>query len=117
MPATQTNDATPSGNAFPINGLPDTEPVVVDDGGTEDAGTDDGGEGTPSPEVRAAEDEASKHGWQDKEAWIDAGKDPDHWRPATEFLDIRTNVLKIARDENRALKAQVAALKARTDAK
>jgi hypothetical protein len=115
MPAIQTNEAAP-GNSFPINPLPDTDAVVPEDESSSGSDDEGGGEG-PSPEVQAAEAEASKYGWEDKDAWVAEGKDPSRWRPASEFLDVRTNVLSIAREENSKLRAQVAALKARTDAK
>jgi hypothetical protein len=116
MPAIQTNDAP--GNDPPFNPLPDGVPPEVETDVPVDIPAEGDDETTqppsPSPEQQAAEAEASKYGWVPKDEWTGA---PERWRPASEFLDVRTNILKITRDENAQLRATVAALKARTDAK
>ena len=63
-----------------------------------------------SPTEVAAQEEARKHGWVPKDEWRGA---PDRWRPATEFLDVRNNISRIASEENATLRAKVAAMEMR----
>ncbi len=66
----------------------------------------------PTAEVVAAREEAARYNWQDREAWVAAGKDPARWRDAPEFLDVRRGVARIAQEENVGLRSKVAALEA-----
>ena len=113
-------------NAFgQINKVPDIDPnLTIPDGETTDsfasggAGESGGeGEGDSRAGEVAAEREASRHGWVTQQEWADQGKDPSRWRPASEFLDVRQGIARISNEENAYLKAKVATLEGRINAK
>src|SRR5215831_12366187 len=93
---------------------------VVDDGGTQstagtfnriptdvDAGesvvtSQDGEQETHvevSPAEQKAESDARTHGWVSRDEWEADGKDPSRWRPASEFMDVRQNILSVVKGE------------------
>ncbi len=53
---------------------------------------------------------AQKDGWTDKDAWVEAGKDPDQWVDAKEFVS-----RKPLYDRNRELKRELKAERERTE--
>ena len=61
----------------------------------------------PSPLEQTALDQ----GWVPKEEWVQAGKDPEDWRPAKEFVD-RGELYKTIHSTRRDLKQTQAALTA-----
>ena len=56
-------------------------------------------------------EKASKSGWTDKEAWVEAGKDPDEWVDAGEFVRRKPLFDRLHKQE-RALKDREAKLEA-----
>lgn len=62
-------------------------------------------------EALAAE-EARQHGWVSQEEWQADGRPVERWKPASEFLDIRRNIQSVLKDENRELRARLAAMEA-----
>ena len=68
-------------------------------------------------EPDAAESEAKRHGWMPKEEWVARGKDPGKWNPASAYMDVRNNVLRITREQLQERDAQIAALQAKLDAR
>ena len=59
------------------------------------------------------ETEARKAGWVPKDRW---NKNPDHWRPAKDFLDVRDKVLPVVQRENKALRERLEIQGARLEA-
>jgi hypothetical protein len=56
-------------------------------------------------------EKASKTGWTDKDAWVEAGKDPDEWVDAAEFVRRKPLFDRLHKQE-RALKEKEARLEA-----
>ena len=51
---------------------------------------EDGGEQQQTeeaPQLTASEQSASSYGWKTKDKWVEAGGDPEDWRPAKAFLE------------------------------
>lgn len=117
QPQVATDDGTTSGGGF--NRIPADE-VVADEQQIDSDVQQDSSEEShtqPSAAEQQAESEASQHGWVSKEAWVADGKDASRWKPASEFLDVRRNVLNIVKTENQQLRAKVAAMEAKQAAK
>ena len=106
---TSSDTQQPVGSPTPFNAV--DAPVTPDIEVTETTElapttTDDGGAAPDAAEAQAKE-EARKHGWVDQDEWRGP---PERWRPASEFLDVRSNVLSLVREENSQLRAKLAAL-------
>lgn len=111
----QSNTGVITGGGF--NQLPDaeasppeTENVEQEASQVEESQVEQETQEEVSPEEASSQEEARKHGWVPKDEWRGA---PDRWRPASEFMDIRNNIQRIASEENSNLRAQVAAMQMR----
>lgn len=111
----QTTTASPA-NQFGVNQLgPEaTETPELDPNLTVDVADTQGNGEVVDTEAQAREqqaaDEASRFGWVPREEWKG---DPARWRSASEFLEVRENIRKVASDENSALRAKIAAMEQR----
>jgi hypothetical protein len=125
-------------NAFaPNNTLDASEPIPGDERVTldeDDVGAphlDEGSEGSddytdPTPEEKARraeaavviEQEARDGGWISETEWMSSHNGSKKgWKPADQYVEFRRGVLPVVQKENRALRAQVAALAAKDRAR
>jgi hypothetical protein len=107
---------------FPINQVvddpPPDEPVVSDDVGAPEPDNDAGsGEAERNAQEESAAAEMRQHGWVDRDEWTAQGKDPARWRPASEFKEYRTQLASVVRQENSQLRAKLAAMEQREQAR
>lgn len=92
-----------------FNAVPDVDPDQTPESSPQVV------EPTPVPVADAealASEEARQHGWVSREEWEADGRPVERWKPASEFLDIRRNIQSVLKDENRELRARLAAMEA-----
>jgi hypothetical protein len=104
----QTTTASPTdGGPPPFNAVPEVDVDASTEVGTTESHAAD------EVATRAQESEARRGGWINQDEWIAEGRDPDRWRPADKFLEIR-HTSDLRREEKlSAALAKVAALEAR----
>jgi hypothetical protein len=91
--------------------LPDALLEYVEDDGQGDVVADKpDDQSSAEVEVDPLVAKAQKDGWTDKDAWVEAGKDPDQWVDAKEFIS-----RKPLYDRNRELKRELKAERERTE--
>jgi hypothetical protein len=115
-----TGDTQVPGSTLPAFNAIDEPPIVeteqVEQAPESDAGTELAVDESQAPDhaEMQAQEEARKHGWVPKEEWRGPA---ERWRPASEFLDVRNNVLSLVREENQQLRAKLAAFETKLTAR
>ncbi len=125
-----------NGASTPRNAFFTTEPMAMDAetlkalaepgkdageaGGGEDAeGAQSEQAADPAPDAAAGavEKEALAAGWVTKDEWVARKGSEKGWRPAEQYMEVRSHVLPVVSRENRELRAQVAEMRAKMEAR
>ncbi len=117
-----------SGTSIPQNALLDSAELVLDEATLESLASDptkvedepiepkvdeEQGESSKAAEPDKTEQEALAAGWVTKQEWVERHGSEKGWKPATDFMDVRRNLMPLVQRENRELRAKLDALEAK----